>query len=85
MKALTVLLYGAGNASLSMIGRLFDVSRVSVYRWLRQEASSLEAPQGPEDVALREWKKTKFGSGKSMIHFQGEMSPGKWVHVLMEC
>ncbi len=54
MKALAVLLYGACNTSLSMIERLLDVSHVSVYRWIRQEASSLEALKGPEDVEIVE-------------------------------
>jgi hypothetical protein len=33
MKALAVLLYGMGNMSFSMIGRLLGVSDVAVLKW----------------------------------------------------
>ena len=44
MKALAVLLYGMGNMSFSMIGRLLDVSDVAVLKWVRAEAQALPEP-----------------------------------------
>ena len=35
-RALAVLLYGMGNMSLSMIGRLLGVSDVAVLKWVRR-------------------------------------------------
>ncbi len=93
MKALAILLYGMCNASQGMIGRLLGVSHVSVYRWIRAEAEAMRDPEVPADVKIVQidemWhfvngKKTKFGSGKPMTHFQGKISPGNSVHVLIE-
>ncbi len=41
MKVLAVLLYGMGNISFGIIGRLFGVSGVAVYKWIGGEASRL--------------------------------------------
>lgn len=93
MKALAILLYTLGNASLGMIGKLLQVSNVAVLKWVRKEAKSLERPSIPADLNLVQidemWhyvngKKTKFGSGKPLILCQGEPSPGLWVLVAME-
>src|SRR4051812_31366681 len=35
------------------------------------------------DVALREWKKTRFGSGGPLTLWHGEPWPGSWVGVMM--
>ena len=92
MKALAVLLYGACGASQGMIARLLGISAVSVYRWIRGEAETLRDPEVPADTEIVQidemWhfvngKKTRFGFGRPMIHFQGETSPGKLVHVLI--
>ena len=92
MKAVAVLLYAMGNASYGMIGRLFGVSDVAVYQWIRKEAAALPEPEvtGAKIVQLDEmWhfvngKKTKFGSGKPMILCKGEISPGCSVAVMIE-
>lgn len=93
MKALAILLYGMCNASQGMIARLLGVSHVSVYRWIRKEAQAMRDPEVPADIEIVQidemWhfvngKKTKFGSGRPMTHFQGEISPGKSAHVLIE-
>jgi transposase-like protein len=93
MKALAVLLYGICNASQGMIAGLLAVSHVSIYRWIRKEAEAMELPEVSEGVEIVQidemWhfvngKKTRFGSGKPMIHFQGKILPGKLVHVLLE-
>lgn len=93
MKALALILYTIGNASLGMIGRILGVSTVSVLRWVRKEAEKLPEPsvsRASTVIQIDEmWhfvngKKTKFGSGKPMILCQGEWSPGNWVGVMLE-
>ena len=93
MKSLAVLLYGMCNVSQGMIARLLGLSHVSIYRWLRKEAAKMPVGKGAEQAKVvmidEMWhfvngKKTRFGSGKPMIHFQGETSPGNWAHVLIE-
>ena len=54
MKALAVLLYGMGNMSFSMIGRLLGVSNVAVLKWVRAEASALPEPEVPAQVVTVE-------------------------------
>jgi transposase-like protein len=51
MRALVLLLYGMGNMSYRMIGRLLGVSHVSVYEWIRTEAGKLPEPEVPADIA----------------------------------
>ena len=93
MKALAVLMYTIGNASFGMIGRMLGVSNVAVMKWIRKEAEQLPEPAVPKEATLIQidemWhfvdgKKTKFGSGKPMIAFQGEWSPGNWVAVMLQ-
>jgi transposase len=92
MKALAVLLYAMGNASLGMLGRLRGVSSVAVYKWIRQEAEALPAPSANSAAGLVqidelghfvEGKKTRFGSGGPMILWHGEPGPGNGVGVIM--
>jgi transposase-like protein len=54
MKALAVLLYGMGNMSFSMIGRLLGVSDVAGLKWVRAEASALPEPEVPAQVVTVE-------------------------------
>ena len=93
MKALAVLLYGMGNMSFGMIGRLLNVNRVSVMRWIRTEAASLPEPEITGEtvtVALDEmWhflgkKAENCGSGERLILSHGELWPGFWVGVMMQ-
>ena len=93
MKALAVLMYTIGNMSFGMIGRMLGVSNVAVMKWIRREAEQLPEPAVPKEAILIQidemWhfvdgKKTKFGSGKPMIAFQGEWSPGNWVAVMLQ-
>ena len=92
MKALAVLLYGACGASQAMIAKLVGVSAVSVYRWIRKESEGMDEPEARADAEIVQidemWhfvngKKTRFGSGRLMTHFHGEISPGRSVHVLI--
>ena len=91
MKALAVLLYAMGNASYGMIARLFGVSDVAVYKWIRAEAEKLPAPCAKSSSGIVQidemWhfvngKKTKFGSGGPLTLFHGEPWPGSWVGVM---
>jgi transposase-like protein len=93
MKALAVLLYGMGNMSYGMIARLFGVSDVAVYKWIRSEAAALPEPSVPADVEIvqldERWhfvngKKTSAGSGAPSIRSTGEPWPGFWVSVTMQ-
>ena len=52
MKALALLLYTMGNMSFCGIGRVLQVSDVSVLRWVRAAALALPAPEMPADVDL---------------------------------
>ena len=52
MKALAILLYAMGNASLGMIARLLGVSNVAVLKWVRQEAMTLPEPTTPAEVEI---------------------------------
>ena len=54
MKALAVSLYGMGNMSFSMTGRLLGVSDVAVLKWARAEASALPDPAVSAEVAAVE-------------------------------
>ena len=92
MKALAVLLYGMGNMSYGMIARLFGVSEVSVYKWIKAAASALPEPEVPADVEIVQldemWhfvdgKKTNAGCGEPSIRSSGEPWPGFWVSVTM--
>ena len=93
MKALSVLLYGMGNMSYRMIGRLLGVSHVCVYDWIKAEASKLPEPQMPGDVEVVNidemghfLKKRAENSGcrERMILFSGELYPGCWGAVMIQ-
>ncbi len=93
MKALAVLLYALGNASFGMIGRLLGVSNVSVLRWIRAEAMSVQTAEISEESKIIQvdemWhfvngKKTKFGSGRPMILAKSVLLDSRWVGVMME-
>ena len=90
MKALAVLLYAMGNTSYGMIARLFGVSEVAVFKWIRKEAAALPEPVTPAEVEIVQldemWhfvdgKKTNAGSGEPSIRSAGEPWPGFWVSV----
>ena len=90
MKAMAVLLYAMGNMSYGMIARLFGVSEVAVFKWIRKEAAALPEPVTPAEVEVVQldemWhfvdgKKTNAGSGEPSIRSKGEPWPGFWVSV----
>lgn len=91
-KALALLLYSMGRASYGIIARLLQVSRVTVYRWVRQSASQTPEPTIPLDIKEIEFdemwhyigsKKTSAGSGKLWTVVHGELSPGSSVVVML--
>jgi transposase len=93
MKALAMLLYGMGNMSFSMIGRLLGVSDVAVLKWVRAEASALPEPEVSTQVVTVEvdemWHFIKkslpsYGSGAPMTLIHGALWPGFWVGVMMQ-
>ena len=57
VKALAVVLYSLGRMSYDMIGTVFGVSGVAVYKWVRAAAEALpepHAPSGLQDIQLDE-------------------------------
>jgi transposase-like protein len=93
LKALTLLLYGMGNMSYRMIGRLLGVSHVSIYQWIQAEAGALPEPEVPAEVAVvnldEMWHFLKkrlqnSGFGELMTLCVGAPSPGCWVAVMMQ-
>ena len=80
MRALAVLLYGMGNMSFSMIGRLLGASDVAVLKWVvRAEASALPEPAVPAEVD-ETWLYLKeslpsSGSGAPMTLIQSTLWP----------
>jgi hypothetical protein len=61
MKALALLLYEMGNMSFCGIGRLLQVSDVSILRWARAAALELPEPEMPANV--------EFVNLEEMHHF----------------
>jgi transposase-like protein len=93
MKALAVLLYAMGNATQGMIARLFNVSHVAVYNWIREEGEKTPEPSIKATAGIvpidEMWhfvngKKTRFGSGKPLTLWHGEPWPGRWVGVMTQ-
>jgi transposase-like protein len=92
-KALALLLYGMGNMSFRMIGRLLGVSHVSAYEWIKSEAAKLPQPEVPTDLELvnldEMWhflKKRAKSSGSSgrLILLSGAFYPGCWGAVMLQ-
>jgi len=70
-----------GNASYGMIARLFGVSEVAVFKWIRKDAAALPEPAAPAEVKIVQqgemWhfvdgKKTNAGAGEPSIRSTGE-------------
>jgi transposase len=92
-KSLAVLLYSLGRGSFRFIGRILDVSNVSVYKWINKIADKLEEPKVVDNIKEIEFgemwhfinsKKTRNGSLKPWIVVQGEPSLGLQVVVMLK-
>ena len=92
-RAFCILLYTLGNGTFNFLGKLFNVSAVTVYKWIRKEAELLPNPSIPKDmkeVELDEmWhfirsKKSKNGYSKPLIAVQGEPLPGLQAVVMLK-
>jgi transposase len=92
-KSLALLLYGMGNMSFRMIGRLLGVSHVSAFEWIKAEATKLPQPEMPADIELvnldEMWhflKKRAKNSGCSgpLILLSGAFYPGCWGAVMLQ-
>ena len=93
MKDFSILLYVMFGASFRSIGRLFGVSDVCVYKWVKKYSMGLERPEISDACKVMEldemWhfvdgKKTRFGSGKPMICWQKRLWPGSLGSVIIE-
>ena len=49
-KSLAVLLYSLGRGSFRFIGRILNVSNVSVYKWINKIADQLEEPKVADNI-----------------------------------
>ena len=92
-KALAIILYSLGKSSFGFLGKLFGVSRTTTYYWIRQAASSIDAPTIAPDIQEIEFdemwhfiqsKKEQSGLLKPWIVVQGEPLPGYSVVVMLQ-
>ena len=68
MKAPAVLLYGMGSMSYGMIARLFGVSEVAVFKWIRKAAPTLPEPTTPAEVKIVQLDEMwHFVNGKKQV------------------
>ena len=71
MKAAAILLYSVGKISMNMLGKIFKVSTVAVYKWIRQTAEKLPEPAmpaGPSEWELDEmWHFVRSKKNKCWI------------------
>ena len=81
-----------GKSSYRFIGKLLNVSAVSVYKWVRKTALEIPEPEMVGEVKEMEidelWhylhsKKTSVGFGKPMIVVSGVVSPGLLATVML--
>lgn len=91
-RALAVLLYSMGRGTFNFIGKLLNVSHVSVYKWIRQEAEQINFPEIKntiQEIEIDEmWhfiqsKKTNVGSLRPWIVVQGEPLAGLQAVVML--
>ena len=92
VKALGLLMYGSGKASLGMIARLFKVNRSTVLYWVRSMGSKLSEPivdAEIEKVSIDEmWhffnkKNEKFGFGGQWTAVTTKPSDGLLAIVML--
>ena len=92
-KALAVILYSMGSASLRFIAKLFGTNVSLIYRWINAEGKLYTQPNVSSEIKEIEidemWhfiksKKTKDGLSKPWIVTAGEPLPGLSVVVMLQ-
>jgi transposase-like protein len=91
MNAVAVPLYAMGNVSYGMIARLFGVSEVAVFIWIRKRAAALPEPTIPAEVEIVQLDEMwHFADGKNKcwlwrafdpVGWRTPDEPGFWVNV----
>lgn len=92
-KALSIILYSLGKASFGFLGKLFKVSRSTVYKWIKKMAEGIKEPVIQEDIKEIEFdemwhfiqsKKTRYGLSGRWSVAQGELLPGLSAIVMLK-
>ena len=92
-RAFAIILYSLGKASYGFIAKLFGVSSVAVYKWIKKEARIIDNPKIRSDIKEIEFdemwhfvgsKKRDCGSLKPWIAAQGKPLPGLQAIVMLK-
>jgi len=92
-KALAIMLYGLGRCSFRMIGRILNVSYVSVLKWIKSMTNSIPEPEVSENVIDVEFdemwhflKKSlkNYGLSERYVVLQKELLDGLQVVVIIK-
>ena len=92
-KALSVLLYGFGKGSFTMIAKILGNAPSLIYRWIKEAMNDISEPSIPSDIEEVEFdemwhfvkKKVKnCGSSKRWIVAVGEPLPGLQAVVMLQ-
>ena len=92
LKSLALVLYAYCGVSMRKIGRLCQVSTVSVLKWVRQAALNIETDNhdASSDIVMIDelWhfvngKKTKYGYGAPLTGYRVTLLDGSWVIVAL--
>ena len=76
-----------------MLGKLFGVDHVQVYRWIQEFANTLPEPEVPADIKHMEFdemwhfvgsKKNEFGSSKQLTVIHAKPWPGFSAIVILQ-
>lgn len=92
LKSFAVVLYAHCGVSMGNIAKLFKVSTVAAFKWIRNAAQSFEVPpaEKAEIVMVDEFrhfvngKKTKFGCGEPLTGYRVNLSDTGWAIVLIQ-
>jgi transposase-like protein len=92
-RALAVIMYSLGKASLGFIGKLLGVHKTTVLKWIKKEGELLKDPEISSEITEIEidemWhflKKSqkRNGSSKPWIVIPNEQLPGLQVVVMLK-
>lgn len=91
--AMCILLYAMAKGSFRMMGKLFGIDHVHLYRMIRKFGESLPEPSVSDGIREMEFdemwhfvgsKKTNFGSSKPLIVAHGEPWHGCSAVVILQ-